>query len=353
MARHGHPPAPPFHPHRPGLMRPVRVDPDGRTGPTPRQAVGPRWTRSSRGLYLPNGLSDDLALEQRIVSAGVLCPAYGGVTGWAALRWLGAHWFDGRCDGKERPVTLAVARSDVRPQPGVSVSSEILLPEDLTVVDGLAITTALRAATFEARYAPDGYAAVRALDLALMFDLVTPEELIEYGQRRLVPMTGIAKLDAAIGLCSENAWSPAEVDMRLLWVLDLGLPTPLCNHPVFDLAGRHIGTPDLLDVEAGLVGEYDGIDHQSKDRRVVDLRREAAFRRVGLEYVVMVAADRRDPDAYLSRVADARERGLANRHERAWTVKPPAWWTPTVTVEQRRALSTEQRKRLLRWRRAA
>jgi hypothetical protein len=28
--------------------------------------------------------------EQRIVEAAAVLPAYGGVTGWAALRWLGA-----------------------------------------------------------------------------------------------------------------------------------------------------------------------------------------------------------------------------------------------------------------------
>ena len=29
------------------------------------------------------------------------------------------------------------------------------------------------------------------------------------------------------------------------------------NRPIFDLHGRHVGTPDLLDAEAGLYGEYD------------------------------------------------------------------------------------------------
>ena len=38
--------------------------------------------------------------------------------------------------------------------------------------------------------------------------------------------------------------------MVLVWVLDAGLDPPLCNREVFDLDGRLIGVPDLLDVEA-------------------------------------------------------------------------------------------------------
>ena len=38
-------------------------------------------------------------------------------------------------------------------------------------------------------------------------------------------------------------------------------PRPLCNVPVFDRFGQHIGTPDLLDPVAGVVGEYDGALH--------------------------------------------------------------------------------------------
>src|SRR5690242_3155835 len=58
----------PIAPPIPDLVLPVRVDPTGRDGPTRAQARGPRWRRSSPGLYVPVGTPDDL-VEQRIVEA--------------------------------------------------------------------------------------------------------------------------------------------------------------------------------------------------------------------------------------------------------------------------------------------
>ena len=46
--------------------------------------------------------------------------------------------------------------------------------------------------------------------------------------------------------------------MRLVWRLDAGCPWPLCNAPVFDLAGELLGVPDLIDPVHGVYGEYDG-----------------------------------------------------------------------------------------------
>ena len=34
-----------------------------------------------------------------------------------------------------------------------------------------------------------------------------------------------------------------------------------CKAPVCDPDGRHLLTPDLLDVEQGVAGEYDGVAH--------------------------------------------------------------------------------------------
>ena len=78
--------------------------------------------------------------------------------------------------------------------------------------------------------------------------------------------------------------------MRLIWVLDAGLPPPRCSRPVFDRSGRLIGYPDLLDVDAGVVGEYDGADHRRALRHSRDVAREEDFRRAGLEYFKVTGA---------------------------------------------------------------
>ena len=182
--------------------------------------------------------------------------------------------------------------------------------------------------------------------MALQTDRVSIAELAGHAVT-LNGWYGVGQLREAIGLADENSWSPMEPEMRLHWQLDLGLAHPLCNHPVFDLAGNHIGTPDLLDVEAGVVGEYDGGLHLAGERRASDIQRESLFRRAGLEYVTMTSFDRRDPSQFLRRTREAQGRARRSRAERGWTVDPPPWWTPTVTVEQRRTLTADQRARFL------
>jgi hypothetical protein len=153
-------------------------------------------------------------------------------------------------------------------------------------------------------------------------------------------------------LTSENSWSPRETShLRLVWMLDAGFATPLCNVPVFDLTGRNIGTPDILDVEAGVVGEYDGSVHLLGPQRARDVRREEAFRSVGLEYFTVLASDARDRTADVRRMQATRQRArFTAPASRAWTTDKPPWWVPTETVGQRRALTAHQRARLLRHR---
>ena len=56
--------------------------------------------------------------DQRIYEASMLLPEYGGVTGWAALHWAGARYFDGvDPTGKPRPVPLAVITATSGPDP--------------------------------------------------------------------------------------------------------------------------------------------------------------------------------------------------------------------------------------------
>jgi hypothetical protein len=152
----------------------------------------------------------------------------------------------------------------------------------------------------------------------------------------------------------ENAWSPTEVAMRRVWQHEAQLPRPLCNHPVFDLHGRHLGTPDLVDPVAGVAGEYNGAVHLEGAQRSRDVAREAVFRDVGIEVVEMLAADLANPFPFISRLRSAYRRAeRVPASDRRWTVVPPRWWVPTYTVEQRRALDDAQRQRFLAHRRAS
>ena len=124
--------------------------------------------------------------------------------------------------------------------------------------------------------------------------------------------------------------------MHLCWRLDAQLPEPFANPPVFDLAGRFVGIPDLLDPVAGVVGEYAGAVHRSPERHRRDVAREERFRVVGLEPFTIVAGDLADRPLVVSRMLAARGRArFLPPEERLWTLTPPPWWTPPPWLASR------------------
>lgn len=210
------PDVPSFAPARPGLVRPVRTDPKGERGPTRGQAQGPSWRRTSHGFDVPVDI-DGTAVEQRIVEAGHYLTGMASITGWAALRWQGALWFDGGLGPEPLPVDVAVLHGRYRSQPGIEVTSEFIPPRDRHVVDGLPMTVPVCALAFVMRYASSARAAGRALSMAASADLVSIDEMDRF-KEWLYHWIGIPQL------AQENAWSPREYDVAKTWELDARLP---------------------------------------------------------------------------------------------------------------------------------
>ncbi|MFE7228762.1 hypothetical protein ACFU7D_28485 [Nocardioides sp. NPDC057577] len=265
-----------------------------------------------------------------------MVPADGALSGWAALAWAKVKWVDGTDRyGARAAAAIVTPGHNTRARQGIVISHERLLPAERRTDDGVVLTGPLRSTAYEVRYAPNLMEAVRWIDLVAASDLISLDELAEYADE-LVAWAGIGHLREALTHANENVWSPAEVDLRLTWTVRLRLGHVVTNRPIFDLDGRHIGTPDVLDLERGVVGEYDGRVHLAGKQRAKDLVREGAFRRAGLEYVTMVAADRRDPTDFKLRTLEARARASrVPASERAWTIDPPHWWVSTNTVAER------------------
>ena len=332
---------------RAGLVRPVRLDPTGVAGPTRGQARGRKWRRSSHGFYVPADV-DPENLEQRILEASAVAPPMGAVTGWAALRWRGATWFSGQDrNGAKLRVPVLISSHDIRAQPGIALSGEGCSPERIAWVDGVPVTDAAWAAAFAMRYARSIRAAVVAFDMAAYADLVSIAEVMaQVGAQS--GWIGAPISRKALPYCGENSWSPMESDTKVLWTMVGGFRLPLQNQPIFDLEGQHVGTPDLFDPVAGVIGEYDGPDHLRPEQRLSDINREARYRDHHLEVVVRSAGE--SPDNYLRRLGAAYARAGRRRTARTWTITPPQWWISTTTVAARRALTPEQRVKLLKYR---
>lgn len=290
--------------------------------------------------------------HQRTLEASAVLGTDEAVTGWAALDWQRARWFDGTVDGSTlRDVPLA-ARRHLLAQPGFSVSQEFLHPDEIIVVDGVPVTLAVRSVTFEMRYARGLAAAVEAIDMACYSDLVSIEEVSAYVDD-LGPVTGIQQARDALTEADENSWSPRETRLRGVWTQRAALRRPLTNRPVFTDEGRHVGTPDLIDPVTGLVGLYHGDTHLSLVGASKDNVQDADYRALGLEPVAMFATDWRDIDAFVRRLREAAGRASRRGGARGWTIEPPPWWTPTHTVALRRSLDARQRRRFLRYREVA
>lgn len=332
-----------------GLYVPVPVDPRGRAGPTRHQASlagrpEAEWRRTSRGFYVPTYVDPDLP-EQRVLEAAVLLPAAGAVTGWGALRMAGGRFFDGRRrDGEVLPVDLVAGPHDGRrSRPGVRWSQDRLDLSEVRVRHGVRVTVADRAAFDAARLASDVRAATVALDMAFAAELTGPRRLGRYVDAH-PGWTGSPQVRAALDLSSERSRSPMEVDVRLIWELDAGLPRPLVNAEVFSRAGKLLGIADLLDPVAGLVIEFDGADHAGARRRSKDAGRESRLRGHLLEVERVTGYDIHHVPALVSRLHAARRRARwLPEHERPWTVTPPPGWTVVLPLDDRLDLRDWQR----------
>ena len=277
------------------LVAPARVDPTGRTGPTKRQAAGPGFRQTSAGLYVASSVSTD-NVDQRIYEQAHRLRSYGAVTGWAALRWRGAAYFDGTGRGGtvRLPVPLIVGKTRLAPDPRVTISEAHVAPTEMTLTGGIWCAPTQRALFDAMRHATDVRSAVVCMDMAAAAWLVSVDLMSRYVALRPA-WTGVPLVRKALILATNGSQSPRESRLRLIWVLDAGLPPPMCNVPVFSLDGTLLGYPDLFDPVAGMVGEYDGADHKSSDRHRQDVDREARFRDHGLEYFTVVRGRHAQP----------------------------------------------------------
>jgi hypothetical protein len=318
-------------------VRPVRLDPAGISGPTRGQSHGRRWRRTSYGFYVPASVTDDLP-EQRVMEQSVRLPAGGAVTGWAACRMHRAAFFDGvRPDGYTRiPVPLALGtRAVIRVDGSVTVSRDRLEPTEVEVLRGVPCTVPDRALFDEMCHARDVREAVVAMDMMAAAELTSIARMSDYVATR-AGWNGVPQVRAALTLADEDSRSPNETRMRLVWQLDAGLPRPLVNRAVFDLRGRLLGYADLLDVEAGVVGEYDGADHRTASQHSADVDREARLRAVGLEVFRVTGPDLRDPAKVVRRMRSARSRAAwLPARRRRWTLEPPRGWLGGTTLRDR------------------
>lgn len=296
-------------------------------GITDAQLRGPRWQRTSYGLYVPADVDLTGALQRIALAAGRL-PAAGAVGGWAAARALGVDLCDGLASDGRTPLDapLCIGAGDIRSVDGIAIWAVPLPESDVVVVERVRVTSPLRTCFDGMRRAGDLVEAVVFADLMLHSELVDLPQLRAYVAAHSC-WRGVGQARQALDLTDPMARNGWETRLRMIWMLDAGLPRPLCNPPVFDLSGNLLGFPDLLDPEAGMAGEFDGSGHRELAQHDLDNIREELFEDHGLVVSRATSIDigHRLELARRFRRAHARGRVRDRRNDR-WTLDAPADW---------------------------
>jgi hypothetical protein len=303
------------------LVRPVLRDPTGRAGPTKAQAAGRSWRRTTPGFYVPAD-GTPAVVEQRILEQSMRIRSRGVVTGWAALRLHGAGFFDGLArDGVTAlPVPIAANGERMGPHPEVLRVRDTVPPDEVVVRHEIRCASVHHALFDEMRRLRWEREAAVAADMVFAAELTSLSRFRRYVATRRW-FRDVRRVGAALEMSDEHSRSPQESRFRMIWEYDAQWGRPLCNRPVYDLAGRLIGIPDLLDPVRAVVGEYDGADHRDREQHRADVRRADLFRRAGLEPVPVVGADLREPALVVERLKAAAAR--AGRVPRGWTLGEP------------------------------
>lgn len=223
---------------------------------TARQLRGPRFRPLFRGIHVLADAQDNL---ETAVQAALLRHRAGVVAGTTAAALHGA--LDEELTGSASPVELVVA-TGARPAPGLLLRRDRLGPDEVAVLDGLALTTPLRTA-FDVSRRLGTVDAVVVVEALARDHGVTLDDLRgvadEHPHER-----GLARARTAWAHVAPGARAGVETRVRLALVA-AGLPGPEVGHVVLDAIGqRPLGVTDLAWPDLGCALLCDRDDHTAR-----------------------------------------------------------------------------------------
>lgn len=262
------------------------------SGALTRSQLCTRYARLFRDVYVNRDVQVTAALRAK---AGWLwAKRQGVVAGVSAAALHGSKWV-------EDTTTVELIHGNRHRLPGLHTRGDRIEEDEITVVNGVPVTTPARTALDLGCWYPtmSGVAVIDSLARATEFKAADVELLAQrYPGRR-----GIARARLAITLFDAGAQSPKETWLRLVLV-DAGLPRPQTQIPVRDEFGRVIAYLDLGWEHLRVAVEYDGDQHRSdRSQYNWDIRRLEILHRLGWIVIRVVAGDR--PAGIVRRVKTA------------------------------------------------
>lgn len=265
-----------------------------------------------RGVFVPSSLPDDLELRARSVALAVK-PHHVVTDRTASWLWgIDVHTF-AELDSIPEVETCALRWKEPTTLPGVDGRTRDLLPQDITVLHGVRITTPLRTALdlgcgLRRR---EAYAALNAF--ARKFGLTRQDFVRALGRYRR--RRGVVQLRELVDLVDPRVESERE-SWVLLAIYDAGLPLP---EPQFwvEIDGVAVYRLDFAYQRLRVVVEYDGIDahERTKEQQEHDEARRAWLRDQGWTVIVIRRGDfTRDAlERWLGELREALTPSYANR----------------------------------------
>lgn len=200
-------------------------------------------------------------------------------------------------------------RSGARTAPSARVHAATLAADEITVVDGVPVTTVPRTVVDLARALPF-VVAVAVTDAALHAGAVTADELAA-AVARSARRPGTPAARRVLAAADGGADGPGETRSRLL-LHSCGLPAAATQQELRDPAGRFLGRVDFWWEQARVAGEFDGrikygrrLDPGGDLEEVLwrEKLREDAIRAEGVAVVRWVWGDLRSAASFAPTVA--------------------------------------------------
>jgi len=185
---------------------------------------------------------------------------------------------------------------------GVKVFRGHLDSADVTVVDGIRVTSPVRTA-WDAATLTDPASALAITDGLLRRNLMTPGQLRLVAEERSGTW-GVCRARKVFDLADGLSESPAESWTR--WLLhESCIPPAVLQFEVLDERQHLLARVDFGWPDQKVALEYDGAHHDEPLQQVKDQRRDAALTKMGWTVIHMTASDLRDPSRVLHALRQA------------------------------------------------
>jgi hypothetical protein len=247
------------------------------TGPMLRS---PAWQRLLHDVYVHR----DVPMNHRTWcrAAALILPPGAAIGGLSAAHLWGLEI-------RETRVSLVLPRTrSVRPHPNLVTHRTTLTPADLTIKEGIPVTTPERTA-FDLGRRLNRADALALLDAMLHLHVLGLDAVRAMAEQRL-NWPGSSALADLIRFADPRAESPMESRLRLL-LIDAHLPPAIPQLEIHDRTGCFLARVDLAWPESALIAEYDGDQHRDRAQFRNDVTRLNALRAAGWTVLRFTADD--------------------------------------------------------------